>query len=114
MSVLPPSVCILLELCAFGSLNDVVKGRCIDAAVDADEPAGSSGGMRLCNADRSVRADGILNLFLDSFFLYNPKLTVDFNALKKLQVISGSGMCQGGGGSALIRYFPLPQGCEII
>lgn len=29
VSVLPPSVCILLELCAFGSLADVVKGQSI-------------------------------------------------------------------------------------
>jgi serine/threonine protein kinase len=28
--VLPPSVCIVLELCAFGSLSDVVRGNGID------------------------------------------------------------------------------------
>ena len=30
VAVLPPSVCILLELCAFGSLADVVRGLSID------------------------------------------------------------------------------------
>ena len=30
VSVLPPSVCIILELCAFGSLSDVIRGNIFD------------------------------------------------------------------------------------
>lgn len=49
VSVLPPSVCIVLELCQYGSLADVIKGNAVDS-----KP--------------SVQAKAVLSLF-DRYFL---------------------------------------------
>ncbi len=43
VTVLPPSVCLLLELCHFGSLSDIIHGQGFDW-----NPSASKSPMALC------------------------------------------------------------------
>ena len=52
--MLPPSVCILLELCAFGSLADVVRGLSIDPVRSLSKESGTQSPLSI-NSNASMR-----------------------------------------------------------
>eukprot|EP01038_Epipyxis_sp_PR26KG_P004307 gene4307-6103_t len=58
VSVLPPSVCILLELCAFGSLADVIKGTWSDTYSIMHHSFAGPSKLKISWADRLYLAVG--------------------------------------------------------
>lgn len=54
VSVLPPSVCLILEVCHFGSLSDIIRGRGYDWNPNCRSPRP----MTLCHTDRIYLALG--------------------------------------------------------